>query len=201
MSCLKKSSSVQKEAPNCWERTRKNTVWPLWVCGESLRKCQHWRSSEQRWAPSSGPPLGAEGSAQQWTAVSQCALIHYNWSHTAPDPAQTRSETSVQKHVRTASIKQSGNTFISGWYSSACTRILANFRSFTPRTVNRNKNQLAAGICVTWNITNKIRDIGIYVTVCETIPVWGSPQYSWCLEHSAGPPGDLHQSAWAPQTP
>lgn len=78
---------------------------------------------------------------------------------------------------------------------------LANFRSFTPRTVNRNKNQLAAGICVTLNITNKIRDIGIYVTVCETIPVWGSPQYSWCLEHSAGPPGDLHQSAWAPQTP
>lgn len=68
------------------------TVWPLWVCGGSLRKCRRWKSSGRRWGPSSGLPLGAEGSAQQWTEASQFALIHCSWWHTAPGPAHREAQ-------------------------------------------------------------------------------------------------------------
>lgn len=39
------------------------------------------------------------------------------------------------------------------------------------------------------------------VWVLKVVPVLGSPQCSWCLEHSAGPPVGQHRSALAQQTP
>ncbi len=48
--------------------------------------------------------------------------------------------------------------------------------------------------------------VNVRISVClrkfgRSIPALGFPLCSSCLEHSAGPPGGRHQSAWAPQPP